>query len=256
MFKKFTITVICFFSLLNLGFAQPAKFCAAAKDSMKSQFKRGEMCCYLLENPTSKVVNFIKISDSNYEKRAIKFGTKDTAELKNYKALIERINKLNYSSNNSGNNYTLEQYVFNPNDTSFDFKSCFNAAFQSKLDSAFKCDFFRKSDSILSSYDKLGKGYRSVEFPGGASALSSFLDKNITLPKNAKPSGEEKIIRVYYSFYVDEKGKIEDVKLIKSNCKECEEVVKNAISKMPAFIPAIDAGKPKRVKYIMPYTKK
>lgn len=264
MFKKISITVICFFSLLNLGFAQPAKFCAAAKDSMKAQFKRGEMACYILGNAPSKMVTFIKISENNYEKRVIKFGTKDTSELKKYKALVERVNKIdpnNFDPNNpsktiKNDNQIIEQYVFSPNDTSYDFKTCYNIAFQPKLDSAFKCDFFRKSDSILRSYDKLGKGYRAVEYPGGANALSKFLEKNISLPKNAKVNDKTNTIRVYYSFFIDEVGKINDLKVVKSNCPECEESVKSAITKMPAFIPAIDAGKPKRVKYILPFTKK
>lgn len=266
MYYKFTITILSFITIISVATAQSGKFCTTANDSMKTQFKRGEMCCYLMGNALSKTATFIKISDKNYEKRVIKFSTKDTAELRKYKALIDRVNKINPNNynpnskpstvNNDKENTVLEQYVFNPNDTSFEFKSCYNVAFQPKLDSAFNCDFFRKADSILRAYDKQGKGYRAVEFPGGASALSKFMEKNITLPKSAKSSDKDNTIRVYYSFFIDEVGKIKDVKLVKSNCKECEETVVATINKMPTFIPAIDAGMPKKVKYILPYTKK
>ena len=132
---------------------------------------------------------------------------------------------------------------------------CYNLAFQPKLDSVFKCDFFRRADSILRSYDKQGKGYKNVDFQGGAGALQKFMEKNVTLPKEAKPSDTDKLIRVYYAFFVDEKGAISEIKLMKSNCKVCEESILAAVNKLPAFLPATEAGKPKKVKYILPYTK-
>ena len=58
------------------------------------------------------------------------------------------------------------------------------------------------------------------------------------------------------TFYVDEKGELSELKLIKSNCKSCEASVIQAINKMPKFSPAIEAGKAKKVKYIITYIQK
>jgi hypothetical protein len=136
-----------------------------------------------------------------------------------------------------------------------DFLSCYNKLIQHTLDSIYKIDFFRKSDSILTAYDKQGKGYRNTDYPGGLIGLQKFLDKNVALPSSAKPIDADKNIRVYYSFVVDENGSISEYKLLKSNCKECESILLDAVKKLPNFIPATEAGTPKKVKYILPYTK-
>ncbi len=136
------------------------------------------------------------------------------------------------------------------------FISCYNKTAKKVLDSIFKMDFYRKTDSILDNYDKTGRGYKNTEFPGGAAALMKYLNKNVVLPKETPLSDTTKMIRVFFSFIVDEKGAISDINLVRSNCKVCEDPVYLAITKFPAFEPAIEAGKKKKVKYIMPFTKK
>lgn len=137
-----------------------------------------------------------------------------------------------------------------------DFLICYNKQTQQNLDSVFKVDFFRKTDSILAAFDNSGRGYRNTDFPGGAFALQKYLSKNVNLSNNVKASNNEKSIKVYYSFLVNEEGNISDIKLVKSNCKTCEEEVLKAVQKLPNFIPATEAGKPKSVRYILPFTKK
>lgn len=136
------------------------------------------------------------------------------------------------------------------------YMSCYNKAIQKILDSIYKGDFFRKADSILAEYDKSGRGYRNADFPGGAPALQKYLEKNVTFPKDASSDDQAKIIRIYYSFIVDEKGAISDINLVKSNCKKAEEIVLAAVKGLPSFIPATEAGSPKKVKYILPFLKK
>lgn len=135
------------------------------------------------------------------------------------------------------------------------FISCYNKEIKKTLDSIYKVDFFKRTDSILNNYDKTGRGYYSADFPGGPGALQKFMDKNVSLPKDAKADNADKLIRVYYSFTIDEKGNLSDIKLLKSNCKSCEDSVFTAIKKMPPFKPATEAGAPKKIKYILPYTK-
>ena len=249
MYSKTTFIFSFLFLIAFTSNAQNTAICTAAKDSMKTQFKRGELNFYLPSKSNPKVVNYYKITKDNYQKIQVK-NAPVTAVIKDTAAGSKELS-MKIGMDAGKPSATKSQTL----DTSADFKRCYNEAFQSKLDSVFKCDFFRKTDSILKSYDKLGKGYKNVDFPGGAGALQKFLDKNVVLPKDAKPSDTDKLYKVYYSFFVDEKGALSDISMIKSNCKACEESIVAAIKKLPAFLPATDAGKPKKVKYILPYTK-
>ena len=218
--------------------------CKIAKDSVKSHFShKKEMAFYAQSRINPNLYNYIVITKEYYHKSPVRISpsAKDSSKLSSSKILAAV--------------YEKQADRSNPLDTSNDFKKCYNQAFQSKLDSAFKCDFYRKSDSIMAAYDKDGKGYSGVDFQGGASALQKFFEKNLSLPKDATPNDSAKVFRVYYSFYVDEKGELSEYKLVKSNCKNCEEPLLDAIKKMPAFVPAKDGGKAKKSKYILPYIK-
>ncbi len=259
MYKKVALIFPCFMLVAYFSQAQTPDYCKMANDSMKVQFARGELGCFVTAKGMGNI-NHIKIFKTHYEKTIVKTASKDSISQQKLEQLQKKLaesGKTGINKDTSGKiKKFIESKIINPLDTSTEFKLCYNKAFQAKLDSAFKCDFFRKSDSILKSYDKLGKGYKNVEFKGGPVELQKFMDKNIILPKDAKSNSDsDKVIRVYYQFFVDEKGMVSEPKLIKSNCKVCEEPVLAAIKILPAFIPATDAGKPKKVKYIFPYTK-
>jgi hypothetical protein len=217
MYSKIITLFCCLLFLASKNFAEDATSCKAAKDSMKVQFNRNEMGFFTPSRMVSNMFNYFVITKDYYKKVPVKAFVKDT---------------------------------------SLQYKTCYNKAFQLKLDSAFKCDFFRSSDSILKAYDAQGKGYRNAEFPGGAGALVKFMEKNVSLAKDSKPSDADKYIRIYASFAIDEKGNLSDYKILKSNCKECEELVLAAIKKIDKFLPAIEAGKPKVVRYILPFVRK
>lgn len=244
MYKKIIFAFVCFgFMNQVLLAAENTEICQAAKDSMALVFKRGDLAFYAPSKMNPNLYNYIVINKNYYKKTTVRLApsSKDSSKLSKSKSLSEAYEK---SADKS-----------QPLDTSSEYKRCYNKAFQPKLDSVFKCDFFRKTDSILNMYDKAGKGYSGVEFPGGPGALQKYFDKTITIPKNVKPNDSDKAYRVYYSFFVDEKGAISEIKLAKSNCKDCEEIVLEAIKNLPPLNPARDAGKPKKVKYIMPYVK-
>jgi hypothetical protein len=133
------------------------------------------------------------------------------------------------------------------------FVNCYNMEVKKALDSIYKPDFFKNEDSILHRYDLSGRGYRNAEFPGGAGAMQKYLDKNVSIPKETMPGDGSKTIRIYYSFLVDENGNTSDFKLVKSNCKPCEDSILAALKKMPPFIPAIEAGTTKKIRYVIPY---
>ncbi len=244
MYNKVILFFFCICMLQVFVKAEDSNTCTAAKDSVKAQLGRGEMAFYLPSKTNPTLYNYIRISKNFYQKTPVRMsqGSKDTTLFGKNKAY--------------GEAYENKTDKSQPLDTSNEYKKCYNKAFQPRLDSVFKCDFFKKADSILMIYDKMGKGYSGVEFPGGPGALQKFMDKNVSLPKNVKPNDStDKAYRVYYSFFVDEKGALSDVNLVKSNCKDCEALVLDAIGKLPAFIPAKDAGKPKKVKYILPFIK-
>lgn len=242
MCKKILLIVAGIFLISTLSKAE-SDICTAAKDSAKALFKRGEMGFYYQSKTNPNLYNFIRINQYFYQKTPIRVapGVKDSSKLSSNKILKDAYEK---SADKS-----------QPLDTSSEYKKCYNKVFQSKLDSAFKCDFFRKADSIMMVYDKDGRGYSGVEFQGGPAALQKFFTKNLELPKDAAPDDSSKLIRVFYSFFVDEKGVISEITLTKSNCKVCEAPVLETIKKMPAFVPAKEAGKPKKVKYILPFIK-
>lgn len=217
MYSKIIALFCCLFFLFEVNFADNSTSCEDAKDSVRIQFKRGEMGFFTPSKMAPKMFNYVVITKNYYQKIPIRVYVKDT---------------------------------------SVEYKTCYNKAFQLKLDSAFKCDFFRNTDSILKAYDAQGKGYKNAEFPGGAGALLKFMEKNVILSKDLKPSDADKYIRIYASFAIDEKGNLSDYKILKSNCKDCEEQVLNAIKKINKFQPAIEAGKPKMVKYILPFVRK
>lgn len=262
----FFIFSISLFS--NTVLAQKSADCIAAKDSMKAQFARGEIGCYITGKNKFSPEYYVQFSDTHYEKRILKKIKKDSVLLQALKKQADKSKikpnpkptaetKHQPNANQQKPNLNPDSYsYFNPNDTSSDFKYCYNMAFKAKLDSAFKCDFFKQSDSIMRAYDKAGKGYKNAMYPGGDQALQKYLDSNVTLPEDIKLPNGEKTVKILYSFFVDETGKISDVKLAKSNCNMCENAVLQAVQKLPNFSPAIEAGKPKKVKYILPYTKK
>lgn len=191
--------------------------CATAKDTLKYRHSRGELTgFYMPVKYTKDKFYYFIITPQNYTRQTL----------------------------------TLSEITE-------EFMTCYNKANQKYMDSVYHIDFFRKSDSVLAAYDLQGKGYRNAEFPGGVPALQKYM-KKIDLPKDAKPedtSSAIKKIRVYYAFDVNTDGKISNIKLAKSNCKECEQPVLDAILKMPDFIPATEAGKLKKVKYILPFIK-
>lgn len=240
MCKKILLIVSCIFLTSNFIKAE-SNICKAAKDSVSALLKRKKMAFYYQSKVNANLYNFIEITNDYYKKTPVRISpsSNDTSKISKNNILKKIYDETSDKSH--------------PLDTSNEFKRCYNVASQGKLDSAFKCDFFRKADSIMMAYDKNGKGYSGVEFPGGAGELKKFFDKNLTLNKSINTDDSSKVIRVFYSFFVNEKGEISEISLTKSNCKECEKPILEAINKMPAFVPAKDGGVAKKVKYILPF---
>jgi len=82
-----------------------------------------------------------------------------------------------------------------------------------------------------------------AEFPGGASALKTYLTNMIILPTAVTEKGVEG--KVYMRFVVSEEGSISEVKIAKKlkDCPECDKEAIRVIKGMPKWNPAKKNGK-------------
>ena len=110
-----------------------------------------------------------------------------------------------------------------------------------------------EGDSI-SGGEYVGKVYDVVEeppsFPGGQTALMSWLAENIHCPSTCKSiSG-----RVLLSFIVETDGTLSNIQIVRKLDTEFDEEFIRAVKAMPKWIPGKQNGQTVRVKYNMPLT--
>ncbi len=82
-----------------------------------------------------------------------------------------------------------------------------------------------------------------AEFPGGVTALRTYLKENLKLPESVR---EGKIQgKVYIKFIVSATGYVSNVKVVKGiqDCKECDAEAVRVIKAMPNWTPARNNGK-------------
>lgn len=87
------------------------------------------------------------------------------------------------------------------------------------------------------------------QFPGGNEAMQKYIAENLKYPKTAI-KGEQG--RVIVSFVVNKRGKVGDVKLIRSVSPELDAEVVRVIQDMPDWIPGKQRGKAVNVRYTIP----
>lgn len=89
--------------------------------------------------------------------------------------------------------------------------------------------------SFLSTY-----AIETPEFPGGESALNSYLAANTRYPSVAQENGVEGIVVVGFLVTVD--GKLTDLKVLKFVDPDLEKEALRVVAGMPAWIPAEKDG--------------
>lgn len=88
------------------------------------------------------------------------------------------------------------------------------------------------------------------QYPGGMQAMISYLQENVTYPKDAK---EKKISgRVLVVFVVEKDGSISNVETVKSVFPSLDEEAVRIVKGMPNWKPGKQSGKVVRVKYTLP----
>ena len=110
-----------------------------------------------------------------------------------------------------------------------------------------------EGDSI-SGMEYVGKVYDVVEeppsFPGGQTALMSWLAENIHCPSTCKSiSG-----RVVLSFIVETDGTLSNIQIVRNLDTEFDEECIRVVKAMPKWIPGKQYGQAVRVKYNLPLT--
>ena len=89
-------------------------------------------------------------------------------------------------------------------------------------------------------------------FPGGMKAMMDYLARNIRYPANAKNDLIEG--RVILQFIVDKKGRLSDVKVVKSVEPYLDAEAVRVVKSMPRWNPGMQNGKEVKVRYTLPVT--
>jgi len=87
-------------------------------------------------------------------------------------------------------------------------------------------------------------------FPGGESAMMTWIQEHIEYPQLAVEMGEQGI--VYVQFVVNKDGSIEKVKIMRGVSDALDDEAKRVVKKMPKWTPGEQAGKKVRVRYTLP----
>ncbi len=91
---------------------------------------------------------------------------------------------------------------------------------------------------------------KQPEFPGGMSALVSYLQKNVRYPEAARKANVTG--RVFLSFIVERNGQLTDIQLLKGLGFGCDEEAMRVVQAMPGWKPGSQSGQMIRVKYNLP----
>ena len=88
------------------------------------------------------------------------------------------------------------------------------------------------------------------EFPGGPSAITAFINANVKYPVIAMENGVQG--KVYISFVVNAKGKVENVKVVRGVDPSLDKEAMRVISALPDWKPGKQRNKPVKVSYTLP----
>ncbi len=87
-------------------------------------------------------------------------------------------------------------------------------------------------------------------FPGGETALNSYIATNIKYPEAARKEGIEG--KVIVKFCINDKGGVERISVLRGVSKELDKEAVRVISTLPEFLPGKQGGVPVYVWYIAP----
>lgn len=88
------------------------------------------------------------------------------------------------------------------------------------------------------------------QYKGGINAMSTFLGQNLVYPEVARQAGITG--KVYVQFVINKKGKMENIKVIRSPHESLSKESVRVIKKMPRWKPGVQDGKKVKVRYTLP----
>jgi protein TonB len=88
------------------------------------------------------------------------------------------------------------------------------------------------------------------EFPGGEQALLGFIRKNLNYPSYESENNIQG--KAIVSFIIDEKGKVNDVKIVRSVSSGIDRESIRVIKMLPDFSPGLQSGRHVKVRYVIP----
>lgn len=87
-------------------------------------------------------------------------------------------------------------------------------------------------------------------YNGGISALNEFIMENIMYPEESGKEGSSGVVTL--SYIINEKGKVEDVKILRGINAKCDAEAIRVAQLINGWQPAVQLGKPVSVRVIMP----
>ena len=120
------------------------------------------------------------------------------------------------------------------------------------------CEYLSKQAEEEGGGKKHGKDFvydvveKMPSFPRGHQALMEYLEKNIKYP--AKAVNNKIQGRVIVQFTVDEKGRLSDIKVVKSVEPSLNAEAVRVVKSMPRWNPGMQNGKAVKVRYTLPVT--
>jgi protein TonB len=88
------------------------------------------------------------------------------------------------------------------------------------------------------------------EFPGGEAALMKFLQNNVVYPDRERDLEIQG--QVVVGFIIDEKGRVNEIKPLKSVSPGLDKESTRVVNLLPNFKPGMQAGRPVKVRYVLP----
>lgn len=105
-------------------------------------------------------------------------------------------------------------------------------------------------ESVYNEVNEIDKVDEKPSFPGGESAMKSYLNSNVKYPAVAQENGVQG--RVIVQFIIEKDGSISDVKISRSVDPSLDREALRVVKAMPKWNPGKLNGIPARVKYEVP----
>lgn len=122
---------------------------------------------------------------------------------------------------------------------------------KARLRAELEAELQKEQQDNAANDNKIYDGVETMpEYPGGVSAMMSFIGKNLVYPEVSQENGIQG--RVVVQFVINVDGTVSDIKVVKSVDPYLDKEAIRVVGSMPKWKPGTQEGKPVRVKYTVP----